>query len=1121
MADLSDGHDHALTPTIPKIDVVPVPNSTEATLMLRSVGESAVMAWSNVLLAEPSGIDAAIVLSLLHTAANLHRIEGRHPEAQALFERILEHTPADYNVRVALAEYASARGDTKAVYDLILPALPSLLPTAQIFRDVLGRFCRIAFELHDFESASAVFDVIGSADSLLADGDETAIAIREHLSTLKQLGVLELLKGANFYGVTANKTELVACLFALDEYDLLRRVGQVANILAPDDEVDSVAVRIAWAVAEVAAVHRWTRPYRSATRLVSRLLAACDDARGAIDVLISSGISDNHLHALLTCAINASNKGLSGQSELASLRPTLTLLSDENVQSHHTKRDLGETLKLFQAKADIDTAQAVWESAYEHGAFDRLIRYAPSGRYADPTQAHVNDPFFRLWSAAAAVYSLSPADDNGPAVWYFITWHAEVEQLFRQFASLSRKVNTYIVSIGGSDPLSRFSHVSALLLAGDVHFLHRPSVSWGGQKLLFYNVFEALEYFSARSADDALFQIICNRTYPLTGPCSFAKIMGEPGHRQVYARRRYSIPPPAWHSEWPEDMVAGLPEIYNRAIDDVFTNADIRRFMELATYRMIYDSSDFRFNASSFNFSRRPLALEDEFKGGGQQYMISGHSADMRWMSFGRLTNFVDLMNETGHTYSRRSHPRTIKWIHSVLSRHNLRTGDPFVLMSRRFVDTILTDPGCQELFAACDVGFAPEMNFFDTVSYTPSYGLLYELSHQYFRTATNIASEADVPAASFAAEVQKLLFMRKMLPEVSAPFIRNFADLIVEEQGCGSFFISARTAHQDVAKCLPPELIDFLPADMVGLRFRLRDLRGQVHFAGSFGVDGTLWHDGDILSEGTWQTTSNGISVLFSWGRKDFEQIATDGSKLILPPSEIVSVRNAWGLFMEIDLKELVSRKPASPVVTAVFTPDQVDGWASSFSLESAILSNFEHADPSDYPAAISRPIVSVTEIRHVRGRYLALAEVDGFPALARLHTVSFADGRAAWTWQRASAECLELWKSAISGPASIELRPVDLVGRYEIRAMSALSDIALLADGRIVDATDADLGFWHAEGGAVWFFGIPGLPVARASQFQFNDEGWTLSGWAQQTLAKTVSFRALRAVDNPSQSN
>ncbi len=115
-----------------------------------------------------------------------------------------------------------------------------------------------------------------------------------------------------------------------------------------------------------------------------------------------------------------------------------------------------------------------------------------------------------------------------PAVWYFITWHAEVERLFRLFGSLSRAANTYVISVGGSDPIERFPQVSALMLAGDVHLHYRPSVSWGGQKLLFQNVFDIMECFSARTEEDAVFQIICNKTYPLAGPIEFAKQMGRP-----------------------------------------------------------------------------------------------------------------------------------------------------------------------------------------------------------------------------------------------------------------------------------------------------------------------------------------------------------------------------------------------------------------------------------------------------------------------------------------------------------------------------------------------------------------------------------------------------------------
>ncbi len=190
--------------------------------------------------------------------------------------------------------------------------------------------------------------------------------------------------------------------------------------------------------------------------------------------------------------------------------------------------DLSASLEAFGARPTLKTAEAVWHASYDAADFERLLAHAPCGRHDDPLSRRASDPLHDRWHAAFDVSSLGVPADNGPAVWYFITWHAEVERLFRLFGSLSRAANTYVISVGGSEPIERFPQVSALMLAGNVHLHYRPSVSWGGQKLLFQNVYDILECFSARTNDDAVFQIICNKTYPLAARSSSPRRWASP-----------------------------------------------------------------------------------------------------------------------------------------------------------------------------------------------------------------------------------------------------------------------------------------------------------------------------------------------------------------------------------------------------------------------------------------------------------------------------------------------------------------------------------------------------------------------------------------------------------------
>lgn len=1082
-----------------------IANSPEAIALLKRVGIPELIHQSDSLLKGDVGFDFETVLPLLHTAANEYRGQGQHAEAKSVFERILRHVPSDYNVRAVLADYALQSHDHDTFANLLTPAIPMLLENPVLHGRILGHYCRHAFVRHDFGSALAIYKAVGSSQSLLDGGDESAIAILDRLELLKTLAASDLVDVNLAYDQGGTEPLLIGALFALDEYDLMTGVAQAERSVT--DGVGTRAVQLAWVAAQVAAAHRWGRGYRAACRLVSRLLASTRDVEAATLRLKASNASGPVLHALLTGAMAKDVVSGYRRDDLAVLRRSQADFLEPAAGSD----DLAASLKTFGARPTLETAEAVWHASYEAADFERLLAHAPCGRHDDPLSRHASDPLHDRWHAAFEVSSLGVPTDNGPAVWYFITWHAEVERLFRLFGSLSRAANTYVISVGGSEPIERFPQVSALMLAGNVNLHYRPSVSWGGQKLLFQNVFDILECFSARTNDDAVFQIICNKTYPLTGPIEFATLMGQPGHRAIYAKRRYSVPPPAWHMEWPDAVVAELPTVYNQALDDVFRNAKLDRFSDLAKFPMIYDSSDFRLNMSAFNFSPRAETFEGQYKGGGQQYMIAGHSADMRWMSFGRLTHFIDLMNEAGSTYSRRMHPRVMQWAHSVLVKHKMRTGDPFLLMSRRFVDTILHNSNCNELFAASDLGFAPEMNFFDTIAYTPEYDMGNEILHHYFRTETNVGAEKDIPAATFAADVQKLLFMRKMEPDLSGPFIQNFAERCNEERGAATSFLATSAEDPSVRACVPPTLLDLLGSDLANLRIRLRDLRGTPHFLGYFGPDGRLVHADGTVADGTWSVTDSSLSITFPWGTKIYEQIATDGSVLILPPSEIVSVRNGWSLFMEIDLADLLARRASRLVLDNTLHPSAETSWVASRSWEIALLASLERRDPHGYPAAFSRPGVEVIDFRGDAGQGMALCAVDAYPVLSRLHSVSFADGRAVWVWGRASAECRESWPTADARRPEIALSAENLVGSCRIDTIRGVENVIFLEGGVLASESQSLIGHWFVESGAVWLLGLPGLMIARATQFQRVGDVWSASGWGWSALGKADSFRAV----------
>jgi hypothetical protein len=1084
---------------------ITVPNSPQSKQLLNQIGLDVIIRCSDEILLQHDSAAFEVLLPLLHTAANDAKASGRL-DAQSLFERILRHVESDHNVRAVLASYAAESQDHSQVYSLIHPALPRLLSSPDLFSPILGIFCLAAFERGDIPSAAATYAAIGGLGHHQVAGNETIIKIAERIELINQLAEPMWTTGTSNGDPDAEA--LLRAVRALDENAMLAYLTEALE--ATRKRRASSDVGLSWAATSgaIAAKEGWGRPYRVACQLLAAFTAYGGDPKPLDEALQRSSLSNALLHPLIKLAARIAKEDEVERNMFDNLQALSPMKKDNRVINDPAQM-LQIALGTFSTDGSIAAARSVWSAAYDAAEFEPLVRYAPGDDAIGDADA---DLISNYVSAAASVYRPPEINDAGQEVWFYITWHSGIERLFRLYASLHRERTTCVVSIGGGRPLRDHALLSVLALVGNVHLLYRPAVSWGGQKLFFYNVFEALEAFNSRCENTAVFQVICSQTFPLIGPIAFANLMSIPGHREVFAQSGYSIPPPAWHQEWPPETVEDLVQHFDEGLDQVFTTADAASFTRLATFPMIYGPGDFRLNMSAFNFSPDVQTLDPTFKSANQDYMISGHAADLRWMSFGRLTEFIDVMTETGKTISRRFHPRVAHWIHSVLSKHQLRTGDPFVMMSYRFVNEVLKNPACTELFAAMDRGFAPEMNFFDTICYTPEYDLRFDLLHQYYRSATNIANEADIGPASFAADVQNRIFMRKMVPDVSAPFIANFAARIAEENPPGDYCLVTACQASDIKPCLPGCVTDLLKNRLSGLPLRMRNLLGVPQFQGFFQADGRLTHDNGADSPGTWRFIDDALEIAFPWGVKRYQQLASDGRRLILPPSEIVSARNAWSLFLEIELADLAKAwEEPSAIVAARATAEAFEEkWIGGPSMISSVLAAFEIHPPHDYPVPIAQHVVRVCDIRCYGDEQLVLLNVDGFPSLRRLDHISFSNARIVWAFQRGTTSSFLNWPKATSADLDISLCREAIAGSYQVELMEGPQVMTLTADGQLLEESGTAVGRWLASVGSLWLFGMPKLPIACATQFTFARGRWTISGWGHSTLKNIATFRA-----------
>lgn len=1018
------------------------------------------------------------ILTLLHDQANVAREEQRPADAHRAFETILKHAPWDYNVRVALTTFVDPGRDPERVRDLLSPVIGELLKMPEVYGSALAVFSRASFALGDFDQALSVAKEIGEAVAANS-------AVRSRVQLLSRMPKHEAPTN------DAEKAVIDAAL-ALDEFQMLERLEASRRAVLNPEALASLVGCILAAYEE-----GWSQAYAFAVSLASGLISEEPDLENLGRLWAAAGLPQRGLVAVLALGAARGSGPASGVPEVEIYQEAA-----RGIAKGEATEALSTAIVRFKASATLASARHVWAATALEARYLEIQRFLPRDDAAESSLSGVLDVAQAGLRGAA---NAAPAAD----LWFFTTWHDNGEHLLRLLSALRDRHVTNVVSIGGSGLPEELGLISVALILPRFHYILNPVVSWGGQKLLFHNLFQALESFSDKAPENARLQVICNRTYPLVSP----REMGQKIAEDSFNERHHALPaPPAWRGEWPTEIADKLPEILDEALTDIFAKCDGSKFQQLSTMPGPYGQSDYRKDQNAFNFSTKAAAFESNFKNSAQTYNISAHASDMRWMSYGRLVEFVDVSSEVGATYTRPMHPIVQKWTHRVLSQHSLRTGDPFVLMTKEFAKTVLSED-CVELFAAMNSGFAPEMNFFDTVANSPQYQMNDQLHHCYYRTPDHRAIDSEIGPASFASQVNGRLFARKITPE-SGSFVSFFAAKISsgwDQQEFWAAFPSEKISSLPVA--MIPRLMDFIEDRFIGKRCRLRNLfNGDLGFA-RFDADGQLVSE-EGLPWATWVRTDVGISVDFvvnGWGRRIYEQMATDGEMLILPPSEIVSERNAWSVFFEFDLTDLMSENVSVHVASSVNPPYlRSRRCTAGASCEAVLLGAFAAGADVCYPGTWLESEGMIVERRTSPVGQLWLASLDDFPVLLCLESTSFADGRCVQLLKRASASQVEAWDEAVvlAPSRTSALTGDDLVGAYHFVIMEHQWFVSLGGDGSLRDEAGHLIGRWETRESQVWFLGMPGVSVALGTQFSGRDKSWAVSGWAYRKLGDMTTF-------------
>ena len=1070
----------------------PAPRTKEAGDLLARLGVARLFQASDEILEGRRLSLIPIVLALLHHAAHEATANGLPQQARASIERLQAHQPNDIAIRTWLASVLDNPVSYGRVIELYEPILPELLKHPESYAPYFRFLLTAALNLGRIDLVHAV---AGSRPKRVAHSEAAADAAYNRAGDLVAAGVsAEELNAASDPIVG----ELAAAMLTLDEYGMLRKIASIES--ATGATVSKETTRLVLVLAKVAHSNGWSRPFRESLRLASRTLK-CENFEALRELWNELELPEEGFEAFILAAASRRPPEDDCAGDVADDPAREILFAHLDLDSPDTPA-LDDALASFSRAPTMEAARRVWSVAYLTAHHDDVARCAPASRDRSSTA-----------SRSRAVVHAPPKRGNETPLWILMPWLKGADRILRVLAAYVGEA-TIVLSIGGDGAPTDLRRASALLLADDVHLLSRPVVSWGAQQGGFHNFVEVMEAFLAAAPSAAWLQTVCDRSYPLMNLQRFRQWIGNTRHLGL----RFGFGPPSWKHEWPDDIVASIASRYHSALDEVFRTGLSKEFLELATKSKIYGDNDNRLYPSIFNFTDEPQLVDPH---SWHRYMISSLEVDVRWMSFARLQGLVDVSTEERTTYTRRHHPMVTKWVQDVLSKYDLRVGSNWGCMSHHFVSSALSHPGLPELFSALDLGFAPEMNFFDTIG--ASLKLDSDFAHLHHVFAANEALDIETPPACVSADRDEFFFVRKTNPATGAGLIRFFADRIFEDDAGETLhwivpYGSARSAEGDPRPVLDTHLLDRL----AGCRVRIRDLFGRTGVSGRFMADGRVV-DFDETNLASWCFEDGTLRVVYAkqeWGTKAYGKIGGSARALTLAPQELVAIFNQWSAFLEFDLEDLVSDKDVKclaccPKFEVFLQPAQ---WIGAGKSDTALLAALSDAAESDFPTPTIEANGVIHEIRDSSQGLVALASLDGLPTLLSMTGFSQADGRAMLEFERAGDIEASAWDEARPGPTSFEpLEPSGVVGRWTMTTLYDNYEVDLREDHWICDEQAVVIGRWVVRPDGLQIFGLSGLVIGLADHFRLRRGKWRVSGWGWRNMKDSVTFSLTQSCESP----
>lgn len=1006
------------------------------------------------------------VIELLQQCAYEAALVGRGPGWLAPMEMLIQLCPDDLGCKVQVALTLKEVGRLWDVIPIVEPYLAPFLGDVESHRPFLSVVVEAAYLLARIDLIEMMLPSLGvfSGMSVLAQ------TICRRVAFLQRAGL-----GPEQTTATTAEAELRSAAFLLDEISQIAALSALEGRFARGSQE---GLRLALILAGAAWRERWALAYRRALTLAAQCLVSGLEAF-AQACWTSADLPQPAFEPLLIAA------GLS------------------TTEPADARRAFEAAFSAFHADPCLQTARSMWSTAYACGKFAQLIHIAPVSE--DPGSS---------WERARAFATLGVPEVSDADLWVFMTWRTDSDRLLQTLAAYVGEA-TVVVGVGGDANPSAFARATTALLARKLHLLARPIVTWGDQRCMFHNLFEVLSAFRSRSSQDGWMQIVCDRTYPLK---SMAGLKAWTTSGRITPTL---LGPNAWNMEWPAETVDNLPSIYDGAINEAFERGFPEQFQTLATKSVFYGDNDSRLQVNVFNFSDKPCRITWDPRTSWHGYYVSAFEADVRWMSFARLQEYVDVGTETMSTFVRRLHPTTMRWAHKVLCKYDLRTGDPWVYVSRRYADRVMDDPGFDELFSVMNMGFAPEMNYLDTVAAT------FKLENDFFHHFQVLPGEAAIdsllPMTCEGVDSRGRAFVRKTDPVAGKQLIGFFADRILEDHlASGVHWTVASGPFASDQEEPRPRLDEALMSRFIGAPVQIRDLLRRKALECCF-QQGFILLEADQSLVASWRVEDGGLTVQFrdpALGVKRYERAAGDAEWLTLAPAELIGAHNQWSAVLDFALADMNIAGEAQMIglgqgQSVLVQPAQ---WTGAGTSDAAILCAFADPERSALPTPTMTVPGGVYRIRQVNGALLALCSVDGMPALMEVCGSAQAGQRTAVHMTLASERQADQWEDGVDSSLVDHLPRPAIPGPWTLDLMEGRQIVQLGDDNWIYSQDREPVGRWFLRPDGLQVLGLSEVRMGLANHFRLDRGRWTLSGWGWRNMKDAVTFH-LEQIDHDPQ--